>query len=134
MPTSVDNTPVQWVSAYFASDIIAPNLPPARLQTLAAYQTSSCDSAKPITRYYNTKATLKRFGIDYVDTSQFAQFNGSGPLYGTQLPSDQGSSVNVKVYRASSPPGPTAFPIGRLQVTYYVTYKGNKGVSPINTV
>lgn len=30
MPTSVDNTPVQWVSCYSASDVLAPRLPTQR--------------------------------------------------------------------------------------------------------
>lgn len=136
MPTNVDNTPVQWVSAYSASDVIAPSLPSERLQTLAAYQTSSCSQTKPITRYYNTSASLKRFGIEYCSTDELlaGNFNGAGPTYGASLLQDQGSSVNCKIFRSSAPIGPTQFAIGRLQVTYYITFKGNKGLSSITSV
>lgn len=53
---------------------------------------------------------------------------GAVPLYGEQLGANQGSSVNLKVYRQT--PGAPAT-IGRLQVTYYVTFKGNKGANSL---
>jgi len=63
-----------------------------------------------------------------MDTTQFSLMQGSVPLYGEQLGANQGSAVNVKVYRQEAGPPRT---IGRLQVTYYVTYKGNKGASSL---
>ena len=37
MPTSESVSPVQWSLGYSASDVMAPALPAARLQTLASY-------------------------------------------------------------------------------------------------
>ncbi len=52
------------------------------------------------------------------------------PLYGEQLPVDAGSSTNLKVYRPATNVG-VAAQIGRLQLTYYVLYKGAKGTSSL---
>ncbi len=125
MPTDVASSPVQWTNAYSANEIMLPALVPERVQTLATYQTGACNQNKAISRYYNTAATFRRFGIQYCDTSQFGDFAGANALYGTQLQPGQGSSVNLKVYRQEA--SATANVLGRLQVTYYVTYKGNKG-------
>lgn len=53
-------------------------------------------------------------------------------LYGGQLPVDAGSSTNIKVYRSGAPAAiANAAEIGRIQVTYYITYKGTKGTSSL---
>ncbi len=89
MPTDVDSSPVQWTCAYSQSDVMLATLPPERVQTLATYQTGSCNQNKPISRYYNTATTLRRFGIQYCDTSEFVDGNFGVappvPLYGEQL-------------------------------------------------
>lgn len=128
MPTTQNATPVQWAMAYSASDVIAPQLQPQRIQTLAAYQTGPCNQNKSITRFYNTANTYRRFGIQYCSTSEFTDFNTSSALYGGQLQADQGSSQLVRVYRNTSG---SIDNIARLEVTYYVTYKGQKGASSI---
>ncbi len=63
MPTDVASSPVQWTCAYSQNEIMLPQIIPARVQTLATYQTGSCNQNKPISRYYNTATTLRRFGI-----------------------------------------------------------------------
>ena len=83
MPTNEFSSPVQWVSAYSANEILYPNIDSGRAQTLATYQTGSCNQNKPISRYYNTAAALKRFGIQYCDTVEFPNFAVVGSkLYG----------------------------------------------------
>lgn len=106
-----------------------PAIVPERVQTLATYQTGACNQNKAISRYYNTATTLRRFGIQYCDTVQFPAFAGANELYGTQLQAGQGSSVNLKVYRQEQSETPNI--LGRVQVTYYVTYKGNKGLNSL---
>lgn len=130
-PTDVSSSPVQWTCAYSANEIMLPAIAPDRVQCLASYQTGSCSQGRPITRYYNTSNALRRLGIQYCDTQEFNNF-GAIPaiqLYGRQLPVNAGSSVNVKVYRQDTAITDNA--LGRLQVTYYVTYKGNKGTSSL---
>ncbi len=51
-------------------------------------------------------------------------------MYNQQLTQNQGSSTNIKVFRPR-PNSDDAAQLGRLQVTYYVTYKGNKGLSSL---
>ena len=43
MPTDVASSPVQWVSAYSANEVMLPGLAPERAQTLATYQTGNCN-------------------------------------------------------------------------------------------
>jgi len=52
--TIPEATPVQWSMGYSNNLIIRPNIPTARLQTLASYNTSSCSASKPISRYFRT--------------------------------------------------------------------------------
>jgi hypothetical protein len=90
--------------------------------------TSSCSATRPISRYFKTGGTLARLGIDWCDTREITDFGINPPtqLYGEQLPIDAGSSTNIKVYRpATNTIG--AAQLGRLQLTYYVLYKGAKG-------
>lgn len=93
MPTTENATPCQWSLAYSQSEILAPQLPTTRVQTLATYQTGPCNQNKSISRYYNTASTYRRFGIQYCSTDEFSDFNTSSALYGGSLPSDAGSSV-----------------------------------------
>lgn len=83
MPTTANASPVQWVTTYSANQVLLPALPPDRAQTLATYQTGSCNQNTPISRFYNTAKTYKRFGIQYCDTSQYAVWDNGVPLYGT---------------------------------------------------
>lgn len=134
MPTDVASSPIQWALGYSASDVIKPTLAADKLQTLATYQTGSCNQNTAITRYYNTSAALKRLGIEYASTEEFNAFGGDNDLYNGQLEVDSGSSVNLKVYRALNTDMAEQTPIrtlARLQVTYYVTYKGTKGSSSL---
>jgi len=98
--------------------------------------TSSCSAAKPISRYFKTGGALKRLGIEWCNTQEFldGKFNASPPvpLYGGQLPADAGSSTNIKVFRPNQA-SETAAEIGRLQLTYYVLYKGAKGQGSLTT-
>lgn len=100
MPTDVASTPIQWAIGYSASDVIKPTVQADRLQTLATYQTGACNQNTAISRYYNTAASLKRFGIEYIGTDEFNSFGSPSDLYNGQLETDSGSSVNLKVYRA----------------------------------
>ncbi len=98
---------------------------------MATYQTGPCDSSKAVTRYFNTAATYRRFGIQYCSTDEYVDFNTSSALYGGALPADQGSSLNIKVFRNGTD---TAQKICRVEVVYYVTYKGNKGASSLTVI
>lgn len=133
-PTDVTNTPVQWTCTYSASKIITPNLQPERLQTLATYQTGGCDPTKPISRYFKTWKAIKRMGIDWAECRNYAQLDSNPPVttYNGQLPVDQGSSSHIRVYR-KRPAAAATGQIGRLEVTYYVMYKGQKGTNSITT-
>ncbi len=130
MPTNVESSPVQWSIGYSMNEVLYPQIQPERLQTLATYQTGSCNQNKPISRFYNTAKTYRRFGIQYQTTDgEIANFNAPGTLYGGSLPVNQGSSVNLKVFRQTAPN--SANVVGRLLLTYYITYKGNKGDSSL---
>lgn len=77
--TDPANTAVQWSMGYSSSQILAPNLDFSKLQTLATYQTSSCDSGRPVSRYFKTAGTLARLGIDWCDTREINKFNPTLP-------------------------------------------------------
>lgn len=113
---------------YSSNQIIKPSINFGRLQTLQNYMTSSCSATKPISRYFKTGGSLARLGIDWINTEEFANFDLNPPveLYGQQLPVDAGSSTNLKLYRSSAASTQPA-EIGRLQLTYYIMYKGAKG-------
>jgi len=68
--TTPEATPVQWSMGYSQNKIIAPQLPFERLQALQSYNTSSCDSSKPISRYFRTNLALKRLGIEWAPTTE----------------------------------------------------------------
>ena len=98
---------------------------------MATYQTGPCDSSKSISRYFNTANTYRRFGIQYCSTDEYQDFNTSSALYAGSLPADAGSSLNVKVFRNTTE---SLQKLARLEVTYYVTYKGNKGKSSLTVI
>lgn len=115
--TDVNNTPVQWSMAYSSNLIIKPDVAFERLQSLQTYMTSSCDSSKPVSRYFKTAGSLKRLGIDWSPTSEINLFKptapiGQLPLYGKQLQPNSGSSTNFKFYRAGN--STAAGEIGRI--------------------
>lgn len=128
--TSPLATPVQWSMGYSASKVLNPNLAFGPLQSLATFQSSSCSAARPVRRYFKTATTLKRLGIEWCNTTEYPDFDLGipQPLYGDQLPPDAGSSTLLRVYRSSSNVD-TNEEIARVQVTYYVQYKGAKGQS-----
>lgn len=136
-PTIASATPVQWDLAYSASQVLAPNLQPERLQTLAAYQTGPCVPDKSIKRYYNVARTCRRFGLRFASTDEFPAWDAPNQqLYNNQLHADEGSSVLARCYRGTNSSAGTdaASRLASLQVTYYVTYKGQKGGSSLTTI
>ena len=105
--TDPSNTACQWSMGYSANQIIKPSVDFARLQALQTYQTSSCDSGRPVSRFFKTTTALKRLGIDWCNTREITNFypalaTQQQTLYGGQLPVNQGSSTNIKVYRSSN--------------------------------
>ncbi len=127
--TTPEATPVQWSLGYSANNVLNPDLTFGPLQSLATFQTSGCSAKVPIKRYFKTGTTLKRLGIEWFDTREYTDFSNAAapvPLYGDQLPANAGSSTLVRVFRSGTATA-TASEIGRLQLTYYVQYKGAKG-------
>lgn len=112
--------------------VLDPALPTERLQTLASYQTSSCSAKSPVNRYFRTIKAQKRLGIEWCDTTEYANFGANPPvaLYNDQLGINSGASTNIKVFRPRTAVA-SADQIGRIQVTYYVQYKGPKGLNPL---
>lgn len=55
-----------------------------------------------MSRYYATGTTLKRLGIEWCNTEEYANFATAGALYDQQLGPDSGSSTAVKVYRSGA--------------------------------
>lgn len=100
--TTPSATPVQWSMGYSNNLVLNPDLPPERLQTLASYQTSSCSAKVPVSRYFKTIGAQKRLGIEWCNTTEYANFGANPPteLYNSQLAVNSGASTNVKVYRA----------------------------------
>lgn len=64
-------------------------------------------------------------GVDWADCKTYTQLEDDPPTvtYNGQLPVDQGSSSHIRVYRKQLSASNTG-QIGRLEVTYYVAYKG----------
>lgn len=73
-------TPVQWSMGYSNNLILNPAIPVGRLQTLASYNTSSCSAKTPINRYFKLFKAQKRLGIEWCDTTEFANFNANPPV------------------------------------------------------
>lgn len=75
--------------------------------------------------------TKQKLGIDNFDTSEYPSFaNDSINLYNGQLEGGTGPSVHFKVYRNVGP-GAGQGPSCRMQLTYYVRYRGTKGANPL---
>ncbi len=130
--TTPGATPVQWSLGYSASSVLNPSLAFGPLQTLANYQTSGCSSMRPVKRYFKIGSTLKRLGIEWSAAADYFEFDSNPPipLYGGQLPVNAGSSSILRVYRSGDATDESA-ELGRLQLTYYIQYKGAKGLSTL---
>jgi hypothetical protein len=74
--------------------------------------------------------TKKKLGIDFDTTRNYPNYRlaGGAPLYNGQLPAGQGPSMHFKVFRNAAGVVKTA---ARVQLTYYVKYRGTKGENPI---
>lgn len=88
-----------------------------------------CNQNKSISRYYSLGYTKKKIGIDYAPTSEYGDFGlATTALYGGQLEEATGPSIHFKVYRNSvNETGPAC----RLQLTYYIRYRGTKGTNTL---
>ena len=75
----------------------APNTHSSNLLLMSTYETSSCDAANTISRYFTPNKQLEALGIEWCPTIEyqlFAKIPGEAvPLYGKQLPVNAGSSV-----------------------------------------
>ena len=129
-PTTPEATPVEWSCGYSNNSVIFPEIDPARLQTLAAYQTGGCDPTKSVSRYFRTTQALLRQGVEWFDTLEYPQFGTNGGTYNDQLLANSGSSTQINVYRSAAAVT-TKQQLARLEVIYYVTYKGTKGQNSI---
>lgn len=77
--TTPDSTPVQWSLGYSANNVLNPGLGFGPFQTLANFQTSGCSASRPVKRYFKTATTLKRLGIEWANTSEYAAFGADPP-------------------------------------------------------
>lgn len=73
-------TPVQWSMGYSNNLVLDPQLPTDRLQTLASYNTSSCSAKAPVSRYFRLLKAQKRLGVEWCNTSEFANFGANPPV------------------------------------------------------
>jgi len=73
-------TPVQWSMGYSNNLVLDPQLPTDRLQTLASYNTSSCSAKAPVSRYFRLLKAQKRLGIEWCNTSEYANFGANPPV------------------------------------------------------
>lgn len=127
-PTSVEASPVQLALSYSPNQIINPALAPERMQAMSSYQTMPCNQNKSINRYYKLGYTKKKLGIDFLSTDSFPDFaNNTTNLYGGQLPAGTGPSLHYKVYRNAQGLAAPAGPSCRMQLTYYIRYRGTRG-------
>lgn len=67
-------------------------------------------------------------GINWADCTTYDNLSANPPVatYNAQLPVDQGSSSQVRVFRKRPEQAANGI-VGRLEVTYYLMYKGQKG-------
>ncbi len=92
---------------------------------MSSYQTMPCNQNRSVNRYYPLAYTKKKLGIDYAPTDSFSDFaNNTTNLYGGQLPAGTGPSVGYKIFRNTAG---AAGPACRMQVTYYIRYRGTRG-------
>ena len=123
--------------AYSDTEIIHPDMIDERLHALATYQICAIDPCKPIKRYYTTGTSKKRLGVYWAPTQEYMDelFNVPAPTYDGQLSVDKGSSVHIKIKRPFLADGKKPFAdFGKLQVTYYVTFKGQKGAGKLSVI
>lgn len=129
--TTEVNAAVQFSCAYSPNELLNPSLTSEKMQSLSTYQTMGCSSDKSINRYYALGYTKKKLGIDYAATSEYVAFGASDEAtYGGQLPAATGPSVHFKCIRGSIN-GAYTRDACRMQVTYYVRYRGTKGLGGI---
>lgn len=127
-PTTVEASPVQLSLSYSPNELLNPNLDAPRMQAMSTFQTMPCNQNRSRTRYYPLSYTKKKLGIDYFTATEFPNFAGVNDLYNDQLAAGTGPSVHFKVYRNS---GGVTGPSCRMQITYYVRYRGTKGANDL---
>lgn len=135
--TNFDIRPNMISVAYSDVEIISPLIPDERLHALPTYQIMSVDPCKTVKRYYTNYASQKRMGVSWAPTKEFVDglFNTGVPTYDTQLTIDKGASVHIKIKRALMGDEEKPFAdFGKLFVTYYVTFKGVKGIGSLARV
>jgi len=140
MPTETFASPVQLSLAYSPNKLINPQIDAATIQTLNTFQTMPCNQNKSITRYFALHYTKKKLGIDYFNCPEFSQPNPGGgfadnatALYGGQLPPATGPSMYFRVLRNSATPNnDPIWNACRLELTYYIKYRGVKGINAID--
>lgn len=99
------------------------------MQAMSTFQTMPCNQNRSRSRYIPLGYTKKKLGIDYASTTEFASFGlNTVALYGEQLPAQTGPSMHFKVYRNATG---TAGASCRMQVTYYIRYRGTKGTNAL---
>lgn len=102
------------------------------MQALATYQTGATPASKSMRRYYPTGTALARAGISWCNTDEYEDVFVNSNLeardaYNAQLPSGAGSSSIIRLnFQPQTELGQT-LPVAKLQVTYYVQYRGTKG-------
>ena len=111
--TDNSNTPVTWAMAYSPNYIIDPRVPLSTVEPLASFNTASCSSEKPVTRFYSTTGSLWDLGIQWCNTTEFYYANNNpdsflqAPIltsptgYNGQLPKGSGASTYLYVSRTS---------------------------------
>ena len=125
--TAFDVRPTCMTIAYSDTEIIHPDIVDERLHALPTYQIMALDPCKPVKRYYTTATAMKRAGVLWCPCKEYTDdlFNGVGPTYDAQLTVDKSASVHVKIKRALIGDFEKPFAeMGKLQVIYYVTFKG----------
>ncbi len=128
-PTTVEASPCQLALSYSPNELINPQLDTGRFQSQSTYQTMPCNQNRSVNRYYGMHYTKQKLGIDQFPTDEYPSFDSNiVNLYNGQLEAATGPSVHFKVYRnATTSTGPSC----RMQVTYYIRYRGTKGVNSL---
>lgn len=128
MPTQTgdaDYAVSHWSLAYSPSEIIEPGVAGEALQTLTGYQ--SGNSTGPISRYFNTARARKAQGVDWMPSGETVSMSDPNKtLYNGQLPAGKGACSHIRISRLRASEA-TPDPWVRVQVTYYVKWRGEKG-------
>lgn len=129
-PTTVDSSPVSLQLSYSPNVLLNPQLDAVKMQSQSTYQIMPCNQNRSVTRYFPLAYTKQKLGIDFFDTDEYTQFGiPDSILYSGQLDGGHGPSLHFKVDRNST--GATS-PACRLQITYYVRFRGTKGISDLS--